>query len=213
MNICVGQGTYSITDECIEKLSESRKRYLENRTLEQEERDYNSRLKAANSDEFKRKISEKAKERFADPEYRKHFEDNVWSNPEFKEKLRKNTTEWFSDENNKAKWLESVQTEEYRNKQGQDSKERHSDPEYREKWLKSMKDARESDPDYIKKKSEAAKKCSGNVLATKNLKRLTKEEIESFTEESIIVYIQEKLKGKYEFDHDKLLEKFRLVKA
>ena len=45
------------------------------------------------------------------------------------------------------------------------------------------------------------------------LKNMSKEEIENFTEESIIVYIQEKLKGKYEFDHDKLLEKFRAIKA
>ena len=87
LNICVGQGTYSITDECIEKISERRRKYLENRTPEQEERDYKSRLKAANSDESKRKISEKAKERFSDPEYRKHFEENVWNNPEVKEKV------------------------------------------------------------------------------------------------------------------------------
>ncbi len=213
LNICVGQGTYSITDECIEKISNGRKRYIENRTPEQEERDYESRLRAANSEESKRKISEKAKERFEDPEYRKHFEDNVWNNPDFREKLRKNTTEWFSDEDNKAEWLKTVQTEEYRNKQGKDSKERHDDPVYRAKWLKSMQDARESDPDYIKKKSEAAKKCSGNVLATKNLKRLTKDVIDLHTEESIIKFIEDKLKGKYEFDHDKLLEKFRLVKA
>lgn len=211
LNICVGQGTYSITDECIEKISERRRKYLENRTPEQEERDYKSKLKAANSDESKRKISEKAKERFSDPEYRKHFEENVWNNPEVKEKVLQKRNEWFSDENNKAKWLESVQTEEYRNKQAQDSKERYTDPEYKQRWMESQKKARESDPDYIKKKSEAAKKCSGNVLATKNLKRLTKEEIENFTEESIIVYIQEKLKGKYEFDHDKLLDKFRVI--
>lgn len=213
LNICSGQGSYSITDECIDKLSKSRKKYLENRTDEQKERDYESRLRAANSEESKRKISDKAKERFADPEYRKHFKDNVWNNSEVKEKVLQKRNEWFSDEDNKAKWLASVQTEEYRDKQGKDSKERYSDPEYKQRWMESQKKARESDPDYIKKKSDAAKKCSGNVLATKNLKRLTKEEIENFTEESIIVYIQEKLKGKYEFDHDKLLEKFRAIKA
>jgi hypothetical protein len=62
----------------------------------QEERDYKSRLKAANSDESKRKISEKAKERFSDPEYRKHFEENVWNNPEVKEKVLQKRNEWFS---------------------------------------------------------------------------------------------------------------------
>lgn len=207
LNVCIGQNEFSISDECIEKISKARRNYIMNRTDEQKQRDYESRKKAGANEESRKKISEKAKERFANPEYRKHFEDNVWNNEEYKNKLRESTTKWLSDPIEKEKWLKTVQSEEYRNKQGEDSKNRLGDPEYKKRWVESLAKAKEN-PDYYKNKSENAKKSTGTRLASRALKELSDGDIISMSEDDYIEYLKTKIKSEYSFDHSKVLSKF-----
>lgn len=212
LNVCIGQNEFSISDECIKKISNARKSYIRNRSEEQKNRDYESRVKAASSKESREKISAKAKERFADPSYRKYFEDNVWNNKNIRKKLSQNTTKWLSDENNKAEWLKTVQSDEYREKQSKGSKERYCDDEYREKWLKSIHESRDADPNYNKKKSDAAIKSTGNRLAARIINKLTIEELKEHTEESLIKMIKENIDDKYEFDNMRIIKKLKDAK-
>lgn len=207
LNVCIGQNEFSISDECIEKMSKARRNYIMNRTDEQKQRDYKSRKKAGANEESRKKISEKAKERFANPEYRKHFEDNVWNNEEYKNKLRENTTKWLSDPIEKEKWLKTVQSEEYRNDRRDETKKRFEDPEYKKRWLESLQRAKEH-PDYYKNKSENSKKSTGSRLATKEFNKLSDEEIKTLSVDEIIKIIRSKINSDYNFDESKIIKKY-----
>lgn len=214
INVCITYGNYFQTDEHRKSLSLSRKRYIKNRTLEQKERDYQARLIGASNVKGKKTISDKAKERFSNPEYRKHFRDNIWDNPNNRELLRQNTTEWLSDPIRKEKWLKTVQSEDYRARQGKDSKERYLDEEYKKRWIESIRISKENDPDYYIKKSENSKKSTGTRLASGILNKLTKEYINSHSDDELIEVIKTKIKEEYRdnMNIDKLLNKIKILR-
>lgn len=203
LNVAKGQNEYSVNDEVIKKLSKSRKKYIVNRTEEEIERDKKSRIIASQNEEGRRKISEKAKARYQDPEYRKHFEVNVWGNEDYISKLSERTKEWLANEKNKKEWLEIMQSDEYREKQRKDSIERAKDPEYIQKLKDAQKKLKENDPEYLEKKRLNALKGTGNRLCTKYLNKLSEEQI-LLPNDEIIKLVTAKVEQ--EFDMQRLIK-------
>lgn len=212
LNICIGYGSYSISDECIEKISIARINYIANRTEEQIQRDYEARLRGGACPESRRKISEKAKERFADPEYMKKMRENLYDTPEFRKRLSEQTTAWLSDPERKAEWLKTVQSEEYCEKQKQDCLNRFKDENFKKKWKQAMEDSKNADPDYYTKKSLNSKKSTGNRLVTSILNKINQDDIINMTEEDFCELLSTKIKPEYVYDKEKAILKFKTKK-
>ena len=111
------------------------------------------------------KISAKAKERFADPEW-KAFYDATHRTDEYREAASVRTSELFQDETYRANHLAAVRSDEYRKKQGEDSRKRFADPEARKRHSDILK-AANSSPEARAKKSEAAKASTAKRLETR----------------------------------------------
>ena len=146
---------------CRQKISEARKRWAakpENRATVME--------MALNGRKGASKISAKAKERFADPEWKKNVHDASHQTQEHREQARIRTTELLKDETYRANHLAAVQSEEYRKKQGEDSRKRFADPAERKRHSDILKAANAS-PEARAKKSEAAKASTAKRLETR----------------------------------------------
>lgn len=146
---------------CRQKISEARKRWAakpENREKAIEAARRAGELGAS-------KISAKAKERFADPEW-KSFYDATHRTDEYREAAAIRTSGLFKDETYRANHLAAVQSEEYRKKQGEDSRKRYSDPAERKRHSDILKAANAS-PEARAKKSEAAKASTAKRLETR----------------------------------------------
>ena len=146
---------------CRQKISEARKRWAakpENREKAIEAARRAGELGAS-------KISAKAKERFADPEW-KAFYDATHRTDEYREAAAIRTSELFKDETYRANHLAAVQSNEYRKKQGEDSRKRYSDPAERKRHSDILKAANAS-PEARAKKSEAAKASTAKRLETR----------------------------------------------
>lgn len=146
---------------CRQKISEARKRWAakpENREKAIEAARRAGELGAG-------KISAKAKERFADPEW-KAFYDATHRTDEYREAAAIRTSELFKDETYRANHLAAVQSDEYRKKQGEDSRKRYADPAERKRHSDILKAANAS-PEARAKKSEAAKASTAKRLETR----------------------------------------------
>lgn len=204
INVAIGQDMFSINDDVIKKISISRIRYIKNRTKEQIEIDNKARIRASLNKEGRKKISEKAKERFKNPLYRKHYEDNVWGNEEYLKNLSKRTKNWLSDSNTKKEWLKTVQSDEYRRLQSTISKETQNREDVKIKKSKAMKETLSKDSKR-KEMSEKAKSATGNRIASRELNKI--ENIELYTSNEVLEIIKSKVK--YEFDVEKILKKIK----
>ena len=116
--------------------------------------------------EWASKISAKAKERFADPEWKKNVHDASHQTAEHRAQASIRTTELFTDETYRANHLAAVRSDEYRKKQGDDSRNRFADPETRKRHSDILKAANAS-PEARAKKSEAAKASTAKRLETR----------------------------------------------
>ena len=206
INKCVHYLNYVGTPESNKVLSIAKRKYLANRTPEQIKRDYQVRLMNASNKEANRKISESQKKRFADPEYKQWYRDNVWDNPERNEKLRQNTTAKHSDPEYHAKWLEIMRSDEYRERQCSDSKKRFEDPVFKQKWIKSQAHLKE-DPNYYINKSLNAKKSTGTRLATRILNSLDIDIIINISDEQYLELLEKGIDPRHKFDDNKVLKK------
>jgi hypothetical protein len=147
---------------CRQKISEARKRWAakpENREKAIENARRAGELGAS-------KISAKAKERFADPEWKKNVHDASHQTEEHREQASLRTTELFKDETYRANHLSAVQSEAYREKKRQETKTRYSDPAERKRHSDILKAANAS-PEARAKKSEAAKASTAKRLETR----------------------------------------------
>ena len=112
------------------------------------------------------KISAKAKERFADPAWKRDVHDASHQTEEFREGARLRGIARLQDETYIENHLASVRTEEYRKKQGEDSRKRYEDPSERQRHSEILKQAFSS-PEARLKKSEAAKASTAKRLETR----------------------------------------------
>lgn len=208
LNVSKGYQSFSITDECIEKLRDARNHYIATRSDEQKARDYKSRMRAARSDESRRKISEKAKQRFEDPNYREKMSEATWHNDTVNEEARQRTTALHQDPDYKAKRKAGMSTDEYREGQRRDSKARCQDPEYNKHVKAKIREAIDNDPDYYKKKSERAQNAVGNVLASKILKKMSDTQVLNMFDDDYAKFIRSQVNMRYDIDMEKALIKF-----
>lgn len=211
INKAVGHNEYAIDNEVKEKISKSRKKYIENRTPEQAERDYQARLKAGASKESRQKISQKAKERFQNEEYRNHFKEKYWENCEYNEKISKRVTEFYTDENNKKEWLKSVQSDEYRQWHSENNRKRFSDPNERKRVSDTLKETLSSDAKR-QDMSEKAKASSGNRLATRYLNKIDNDTIIKLSIDEIYNHVKGLLKDT-SFDEERLMKNIKKKKS
>lgn len=158
------------SDECRKKISERRKQYLANLTIE--ERDILAQRSREAGIKGAEKIGKKAKERLSDPEfYQKHVE--LRHTQEYRENLSIKITEAFQRDDVKERHLQSVNTDEYKQKISQKNKERFQNFSEREKISASMKQVCSS-PEYRELMSKRAKECEEKRLLTRlaNLQKL-----------------------------------------
>lgn len=158
------------SDECRKKISERRKHYLSNLTDEEREtlaqRSRDAGIKGA------RKIGDKAKERFSDPEfYKKHLDSH--NTDEYKTNLSNKMLEAFQKEDVINKHFVAVNTEEYKQLQRNLSKKRWEKEGYRDRVSNSMKQVCSS-PEYRELMSKRAKDSEEKRLLTR-LANLQKE--------------------------------------
>ena len=147
---------------CRQKISEARKRWAakpENREKAIENARRAGELGAS-------KISAKAKERFADPEWKKNVHDASHQTAEYREAARQRGVARLTDETYIANHLAAVRSDEYRKKQSEDSRNRFADPETRKRHSDILKAANAS-PEARAKKSEAAKASTAKRLETR----------------------------------------------
>lgn len=210
INKAVGHNEYAIDDEVKEKISKSRKKYIENRTPEQAERDYQARLKASASKESRQKISQKVKERFQNEEYRKHFEENVWTE-ENTMRLRKSHLDMMNDPLKKSEWLKSVQSDEYRQWHSENNRKRFSDPNERKRVSDTLKETLSSG---VKRQdmSEKAKASNGNRLATRYLNKIDNDTIIKLSIDEIYNNVKGLLKDT-SFDEERLMKNIKKKKS
>lgn len=145
---------------CRQKISEARKRWAakpENREKAAEAARRAGELGAS-------KISAKARERFADPEWKAMY-IAAHSTPEYIESARERTTRLHNDETYRANFIAAIQSDEYREKQRAGSISRYADPEERKRHSEILKQAFSS-PEARAKKSEAAKASTAKRLET-----------------------------------------------
>lgn len=190
--------------ETRKKLSISRRKYLENRTQEQIERDLSVRKKAAKKSA--EKISKKAKERFSDKEYKEWFVKEIINSPERKEKYKKSRAELEKNEEYKEKWLSVMRSSEYREKQRKISKDIWSDENRRKEQSERLKS--KMTEEYKQQMSENAKKSSGNRLATKYINQIPIENLSKMSENDLFSYL-DNLITKFEYDKERALKKFK----
>lgn len=166
INQNVGFGEFYKENNVPEYLSYKRMEYLNSRTEDQKKRDYESRLKAAANPEGKRKISEKAKARYKDPEYKAKME-KLWKSEEFS-KIRSEASKKAMDKNGQgyANHSAVMKSEAYRKKVSDATTKALSDPLIRKK-MRDASSKYHSNPENIKKKSEYAKASSANRIFTK----------------------------------------------
>ena len=112
------------------------------------------------------KIAAKAKERFADPEWKANVHDASHRTPEYVEATRIRTSELFKDDAYRERHLASVQTESYREKQRLDSLKRYENEEERRRHSETLK-AANSSPEIRAMKSEVAKASSAKRIETR----------------------------------------------
>ena len=146
---------------CRQKISEARKRWAakpENREM--------VLAMAQNGKKGAHVISAKAKERFADPEWKRNVHDASHQTDEHREQARERTVALFQDETYRANHLAAVRSDEYRKKQSEDSRKRYADPAERKRHSDILKAANAS-PEARAKKSEAAKASTAKRLETR----------------------------------------------
>lgn len=155
---------------CRQKISEARKRWAakpENREKAIEAARRAGELGAS-------KISAKARERFADPEWKAGFVA-THNTTEYIEAARTRTTALFQNETYRENHAAAMQSDEYRQKQRVGAERQYATPESRAKHSEILKQAFSS-PEARAKKSEAAKASTAKRLETlrrnKELKQL-----------------------------------------
>lgn len=133
-------------------------------------------MKAKQLPENKARYSKTQKEIWNTPE-KKEFsriqQKERWKNEEFSKKVIDGIHRYYDDPENKAKWLESVRSEEYRNKQREINKRRFSDENERRKLAEAnyrryadpekYEDFKNSMKSYSKRKQEEHK-ILNNIL-------------------------------------------------
>ena len=159
------------SDECRKKISERRKQYLANLTIE--ERDILAQRSRESGIKGAEKIGKKAKERLSDPEfYQKHVETH--NTQEYRENLSIKITEAFQRDDVKERHLQSVNTNEYKQLQRELTKNRWEKEGYRDKVSNSLKQTLSS-AEHRKKMSEKSKESTTKRLETRRLNKLKKE--------------------------------------
>lgn len=147
---------------CRQKISEARRRWAakpENREKAVEAARRAGELGAS-------KISAKAKERFADPEWKKNVHDASHQTAEHREIQRAITIGLHENEGYRENYLAGMRSDEYREKQRAGSIARYSDPAERKRHSDILKAANAS-PEARAKKSEAAKASTAKRLETR----------------------------------------------
>lgn len=161
---------------CRQKISEARKRWAAKPENREKVMEYanNGRIGAP-------KISAKARERFADPEWKKNVHDASHQTDEHREQARTRTVALHADESYRENYLAAVQSDEYREKQRAGTTARYADPAERKRHSDILKAANAS-PEARAKKSKAAKASTAKRLETRRrnaeLKRLQESEIQ-----------------------------------
>jgi hypothetical protein len=146
---------------CRQKISEARKRWAakpENREKAIENARRAGELGAS-------KISAKARERFADPEWKRNVHDASHQTDEHREQARERTFALFQDETYRENHLSAVRSDEYRQKKRNETIARYADPAERKRHSDILKAANAS-PEARAKKSEAAKASTAKRLET-----------------------------------------------
>lgn len=155
---------------CRQKISEARKRWAAKPENREKVMEYakNGRIGAS-------KISAKARERFADAEWKKNVHDASHQTDEYRQAARERGIKRLSDASYIANHLAAVQSDEYREKQRAGTIARYADPSERKRHSDILKAANAS-PEARAKKSEAAKASTAKRLETlrrnKELKQL-----------------------------------------
>lgn len=153
------------SNECRKKISERRKQYLANLTIEEKDilaqRSREAGIKGAE------KIGKKAKERLSDPEfYQKHVEAH--NTQEYRENLSIKITEAFQRDDVKERHLQSVNTDEYKQLQRELTKNQWEKEGHRDKVSNSLKQTLSS-AEHRKKMSEKAKESTEKRLLTRSV--------------------------------------------
>jgi len=190
-----------------EKLSDSRNRYIANRTPEQEQRDYEARLVGASKSGDK--ISAAAKERYACDDYRQKLKD-AHNTPEYKKAASNKTIELFENEEYKANHTASVTTQEYRDKISAANKRRFENDDARKQISLSMK-AHCSHTHTREQMSLNAKKSTGNRLATRYMNKLSDAQITTMSIDEVVNGVSGQVE--HDFDIQRLTDKVNIRKA
>ena len=178
-------------------ISKGRKRYIANRTQEQEERDYAARLVGASKSG--EAISKAAKERWNDP---------VWVKNEMLRREKTGHSDNFIAASKTPETLAKIratqQTREYKDKQRKLTTERWKDDNHRKQVSDSLK-AHCDDPQVREQMSLNAKKSTGNRLATRYMNKISDSDLMSTHIDDIIKQVTEQVKQ--EFDIERLTVK------
>lgn len=207
INQNVGFGEFYKENNVPEYLSYKRNEYIANRTDEQKQRDYESRLRAAANEEGRRKQSDFAKSRQNDPIYKQKMHA-LYSTPEYKNTRIKNSLKQFergSDTYNT--FLKAVTSDEYKEKHQIKTTKMWDDESYRSK-VSAGHAKYYSDPENLKKKSEVAKASSANRIATRFLNEQPYEKLQLITFGELLDMFNEKFKYRHNIDIERLKKKF-----
>lgn len=161
------------SESCRAKISEKRKAYWDNLTVEERAIIAKTKKDYMNTPEAKENLSVKAKARYKDPEYMAKIKVSL-NTPEYIEKRRILTTNLFKDPVYVEKHKQSVNTKEYKELQSKLSKERFNDDEYRKNHSDGIKAALAS-PEHRLLMSERAKASTEKRLATRRRNKELKE--------------------------------------
>ena len=207
INQNIGFGEFYKENNVPEYLSFKRHEYLNNRTEEQKQRDYESRLRGASNEEGRRKQSELAKARQSDPVYKQKMQE-LYATEEFKKRrseasLKMHTIGSESHNN----FLNAVTSESYKEHHRKKTTKMWEDKNYKAKVSEGH--ARyHSDPENLKKKSEAAKAASANRIATRHLNSISNDILHSISFDQICHDITNNYNATYGFDIERLKKKY-----
>lgn len=152
-------------------ISEKRRLFFQN--LSEEEREVFAQMSKDAGVKGAKKISAKAKERFADPEFiQKHI--TAHNTPEYIEKLSKAVTLAFQKEDVKQRHLDSVNTLEYKSTQSKNSKENWANKDRLKQMIDTLKNTL-STPEHRQLMSDRDKASTEKRLETRRRNNLLKE--------------------------------------
>lgn len=123
--------------------------------------------------EVKAKISAKAKERFADPEWKAGYVA-AHNTDVYKKKISVRTLEMMADPEKRKNYDAAMQTDEYKAKQAADSSARHKDPAYKKRVSDTLK-TKLASPEHRALMSERAKASSAKRIATRLANAINKQ--------------------------------------